>query len=229
LWGRPYQAGQLFNTDGDTGLPLKEYASRIAETLGDVEAYPPIFARSFQGVHIVCFTVDAPSPMLGKGAAAGLAEGHLECSYHFTTNGSAAIEVIPSPADSNSVMVIVSLNSVGYPELPEPGRSFETLSIKDLLAQAPSGTDIGWLEELWLDIKADVKVRHFDAPQMPDHEAGGNVVPFTAIDSLPPSTITTDVAQPFPIYGWLKVKWVHAGVAIGRVGLVASISKNLQR
>lgn len=40
LWGRPYQSGQLFTTGGDSGLPLREYAKRIASTWGDIEAFP---------------------------------------------------------------------------------------------------------------------------------------------------------------------------------------------
>ena len=41
-------------------------------------------------------------------------------------------------------------------------------------------------------------------------------VPFT----LTPSTITKRTGQPFPILGWLKLKWVHTDVPVGTTGLV---------
>lgn len=41
---------------------------------------------------------------------------------------------------------------------------------------------------------------------MPAH-SGEHVVPFTPLGSLPASTVVEDKQQPFPIYGWLKLKW----------------------
>src|SRR5262252_3817866 len=86
LWSRPYQAGQLFSTGGDSGLPLRTYAERIAETLGDIQAFPPIFAEPFQGIHLVAFTVRPP--VLVPQSTTAMPMVQLQCSYHFTVNGS---------------------------------------------------------------------------------------------------------------------------------------------
>jgi len=132
----------------------------------------------------------------------------LQCSYHFTTNGSCGLDVIPSPADHKNVLVIVTLSTASYPDLPEPPRSFETFSIADLLKHAPSGADIGWFEEQFLKLKKDVKVRRYAAPEMSKSRDSTNLVPFTVLNNLPHSSKTIDRTQPFPIYGWLKFRRV---------------------
>ena len=62
LWSRPFQAAQKF-TDGDSkNLSLQSYLTNIAETLHDIKAYPPIFPKPFDGVHLVSFLVRLPVP-----------------------------------------------------------------------------------------------------------------------------------------------------------------------
>ena len=218
LWSRPYQAGQLFSNDGDTGLALREYAGRIASAAGDIQAFPPIFPQPFQGIHIVAFTVRPPVLMpappkpgpLGP-PIAQVPSVQLQCSYHFTVNGPYGVEVIPSPADPSSILVIIALNSISYPALPEPAHEFDRYSIEKLLSQVPGGADLGWLESEFLKIKKYLYVRRYAAPRMSQTQDLINVVPFSPLNSLPRSATATDSSQPFPIYGWLKLQWVNAG------------------
>ena len=215
VWSRPYQAGQLFATGGDTGLPLRVYAERIAETLGDVQAFPPVFATPFQGIHLVLFTIRPPVPAQQTTTARmpplpTVPTVQLQCSYHFTVNGSCGVEVIPfpSPAEPNCVHVILALNSASYPTLPEPPYQFDQYSILGLLHQAPSGVDLSWLETAFLALQGNVGVRRFAAPHMSQTQDSVNVVPFTPLTALPRSSKATDDTQPFPVYGWVKLKWV---------------------
>ena len=151
---------------------------------------------------------------------------HLQCSYHFTVNGSCSVEVIPSPADPNSVLVTVRLDSARYPALPEPPSQFDTFSINALLAQVPGG-DISKAYKMLLDALAvfqDVHVRRFAAPQIPQGTQGSaNIVPFTALNVLPRSSQTTDNNQPFPVYGWVKLQWVSAAIFTNPVHLKTGI------
>jgi hypothetical protein len=216
LWSRPYQAAQLFTTNGDTGLVLQDYIERIVETVGDITAYPPIHAKPFSGVHLVAFTVRPPLPI---SAPAGPLGGviaplqHLECSYHFTVNGSCGVEVIPSPADANSVLVVVSLSDAGYPELPEPASQMQQLSISGLLDEASRlhiniETWKKWFLELkGLQLNDHVGFRIFSAPATSAQDSVG-VVPFTPLATLPASAQVTDPGQPFPIRGWVRLRWV---------------------
>jgi hypothetical protein len=209
LWSRPYQAGQLFTTDGHSGLCLRDYAKAIAETLGDVQAFPPVFAKPFQGIHIVSFTIRPPvppPPPTPVGAVTPTLQ--LQCSYHFTVNGSCGVEVIRSPSDPNAILVVLALNDVGYPTLPELPSHFDHYSIDSLLAQVPGGANLSWLQDAWLDIKGSVDIRQYSAPQMSQTQDSVNVVSFTPLDQLPSSAQATDSGQPYPIYGWVKLQWV---------------------
>ncbi len=213
LWSRPYQAGQLFSTNGDSNLPLHDYCSKIADTppWNDVKAFPPVFPQPFQGIQIVSFTIRPPVPapvptLLGT-------TWQLQASYHFTVRDSCSVEVTRSPADPNSLLVIVTLDSIGDPAPPKPPNPhFVTYSVQDLLNQAPSGVDLSWLEKLWLDwVTQVVYVNQYDAPQTSKTQDNVNVIPMTPIATLPKAGQATDNNQPFPVYGWVKLGWVNTG------------------
>ena len=226
LWSRPYQVQQLFIDGNQTGLALKDYLTNIATTLGDVKAYPQIFAKSFQGVHIVSFTVRTPvhfSPPQGQ--VTNVTTPRLECSYHFTSNGAGAIEIIQSPAEPDSVLVIVALNSVGYPALPKPPSHMQPVDMDHLIALAQKeGVDVGWLAQAWADIKGaenwltgtgGLFNQTFAPPQMSQTQDKVNIVQFTPLGQLPRSSLATDSSQPFPIYGWLKLRWHTPDQTVG--------------
>jgi hypothetical protein len=48
------------------------------------------------------------------------------------------------------------------------------------------------------------------------------VVPFTALGDLPRSSVTVDDTQPFPVLGWIQLKWVHSDLVVGNLGQVAT-------
>jgi hypothetical protein len=220
LWSRPYQAQQLYATGGQSGLPLRDYVEDIAETLGQISASPPLFAKPFQGIYLVSFTVrppvDIPPPKdLGLET---LTTPRLECSYHFTVNGSCSVEVIQSPAEPDSVLVVLALNSVGYPDLPAPPRRAVTVSIEQLLANAPGDVNLNWIEEIWAKLKGTIVFNICEAPQMSQTQDQVNVVPFTQLGGLPSSSQATDKSQPFPVYGWLKLRWVTPSTTTASTG-----------
>ncbi len=220
LWSRPYQSEQLYTTGGQSGLPLRDYVEDIAETLGQISASPPLFAKPFQGIHLVSFTVrppvDIPPPKnLGLQTAT---TPRLECSYHFTVNGSCSVEVIQSPAEQDSVLVILALNSVGYPDLPAPSRNVVTQSIEQLLANAPGDVNLSWIEEIWAKLKGSIVFNICEPPQMSQTQDQVNIVPFTPLGELPSNSQATDKSQPFPVYGWLKLRWVTPSIITESTG-----------
>ena len=213
LWSRPSQAAQRF-TDGDsTNLSLVSYLTNISAPLGDIRAYPPVFAKPLDGVHIVSFTVKAPVPSAPRGGPlAGLS--HLECSYSFTVNHACGIQIQQSPNDPDAVIIILALNSAGYPALPELPSTFDKFLIDDLVKQVPS--DLGTLSNFLVEAvkayqskfglsEADIFVRRFAGPAAPDLTS--HAVPFTSLADLPRSSVNVDNTQPFPVLGWLKLRW----------------------
>ena len=231
LWSRPYQAAQKF-TDGDSkNLSLQSYLTNIAETLGDIRAYPPIFPKPFDGIHLVSFLVRPPVPTPPPGPRV-FGPAHLECSYSFTTNKACGVQVQQSLSDPNAVEVILALNSVGYPSLPEPPRTLVKYKIDDLVHQIPA--DLGTLTNFLIDAvkayqsrfglsEADLYVRTYNPLPAPD--VSTHAVPFTPLNNLPRSSVNVDDTQPFPIIGWLKVKWVYPSiVSVGNTGTVMTFA-----
>jgi hypothetical protein len=210
LWSRPYQAGQLFTSDGESGLPLQDYCRRIMLTPGEVRAFPPVFPRPFDGQHLVSFTIRPPVPVPPLSSATW----DLQYSYHFTVNQCCNVDISRSPQQPNALLVTVSLNAPLYPVVGTPAEQFDTFGIDDLLRQVPSGLDLSWYVQLWLDIKqaqGPVSIRRFDAPQSSSTQDSVNVVPFTSINAPSMSGQALDVSQPFPVYGWVRLRWVRTG------------------
>jgi hypothetical protein len=231
FWIRPYQSGQRFTTNGDTGLCLQDYVKRIVETLGSITAWPPIFPKPFAGVHLVAFTVRPPLPQrTAPGPAGGVSAPlqQLECSYHFTVNGSCGVEVITSPADPNAVLVLFALSAAGCPKLPDPPHQMKPFSISALMDEAKKlGADVAWYEDLFIKLKGlqlsdTVGFRIFNAPATSALDSV-SVVPFTPLHALPASVQVTDSKQPFPVRGWVKLAWVPAQATTGGGGNVTTV------
>lgn len=227
LWSRPFQAAQKF-TDGDSkNLSLQSYLGNIAETLGDIRAYPPTFPKPFDGIHLVSFLVRPPVPSAPM-RLRPFGPAHLECSYSFTTNKACGVQVQQSLSDPNAVEVILALNSAGYPSLPEPAKTMVKYKIDDLVHQIPA--DLDTLTSVLLDVvkayqskfglsEADLYVRTYNPLSAPD--LGMHAVPFTPLANLPRSSVNVDDTQPFPVIGWLKVKWAYTSiVSPGNIGNV---------
>jgi hypothetical protein len=208
FWSRPYQAAQRFIDGDSTGLCLQDYIKSIVTTIGRITAYPPIFAKPFDGVHLASFTVRPPLPSPPSGTAG---PQQLQCSYHFTVNGSCSVQVIPSPAEPNAVLVLLALNSIGYPTLPEPPSHTVSQTIGSLLAEAEKvGVDVSTLKKLfWFEGQGDsdpVDFRVFSAPSTSAQDSI-DVVPFTPLASVPGSVQVTDPTTPFPVRGWVRLRW----------------------
>jgi hypothetical protein len=228
FWSRPYQSAQRFTTNGDTGLSLQDYVKRIVETFGDITAYPPIHAKPFAGVHLVVFTIRPPLQLATTKGSIRSPLRQLECSYHFTVNGSCGVEVTTSPADPNAVAVALALSDAGYPKLPEPSNHMKQLSISALMDEAKKlGADVAWYEDTFIKLKGlqlsdHIGFRIFNGPGTSAQD-GVDTVPFTPLRTLPAQTQVTDPRQPFPVRGWLKLAWVEAVATTGGGGSVVTV------
>ncbi len=224
IWGRPTQTSQKFTDGSSTNLCLQDYMTNIAETLGDIVANPQLFPKPFDGVHLVTFIVRPPVPTPPTGGPLWLGPAHLECSYSFTTNKSCGVQVMQSYTDPTAVEVILALNSVGCPTLPEPPSTKVAWSISSLESNIPK--DMSALTSFLVGVVTDYQkavhggnlyVRTYNALPAPD--VTKSVVPFTPLASLPESQVNVDDTQPFPIVGWVKVQWVRTSSIVVGGGL----------
>jgi hypothetical protein len=224
LWGRPYQAAQKFTDGSSKNLCLQTYMKNIAETTGDIVAYPPIFPKPFDGVHLVSFVVRPPVPTPPPEISVVQGPAHLECSYSFTTNNSCGVQVQQSLSDPNAVEVILALNSAGYPNLPEPPSTKVGYSIDSLRSSIPAS--LSALTSFLVDVVSEYQsivhggnlyVRTYNPLPAPDVTT--HAVPFTPLSTLPRSQVNVDNTQPFPIVGWLKLQWVRSSIVVIGGGL----------
>jgi hypothetical protein len=213
----------------DTGLCLSDYVKRIVEGVGAINAYPPIHTKPFVGVHLVAFTVRPPLQEVTRpGAVVEAQPRQLQCSYHFTVNGSCGVEVSTSLAGPNAVLVIFALSDAKYPKLPEPKSHMKQLSIKELMKDAKShGATTAWYENAFIKAKGwedsdHVGFRIFKAPATSALDSV-NVVPFRPLNALPMSQLVVDAKQPFPVRGWLKLAWVKPTATTGAGGTINTI------
>lgn len=51
--------------------------------------------------------------------------------------------------------------------------------------------------------------------QLPARDVTTHAVPFTALSALPESQVNVENTQPFPIVGWLKLRWVRSSIVVG--------------
>jgi hypothetical protein len=218
-------------TPKDTGLCLSDYVNRIVGGWGSVEAYPPVHAKPFAGVHVVAFTVRPPMPQFPVSGAAHLPPRQLECSYHFTVNGSCGVEVSASLAGPNAVLVVFALSEAGYPKLPQPKSIMKQWSISALLDEAKRlGEKLSWDQDAFISLKEvettdHIGFRIFNPPAISPLDSN-NVVPFTQLGRLPMSQHVTDLHQAFPVRGWLKLAWVEptATTAGGKITTVFELA-----
>ena len=223
LWSRPYQAAQKFTDGGSTNLSLQSYLTNISETLGTIVAYPPVFPKPFDGIHMVSFVVRPPVPTPPPTKTAVLGPAQLQCSYSFTTNKACGVQVQQSLSDPNAVEVILVLNSVAYPSLPEPPSTKVGYKIDDLRGDIPG--DESTLTTILVDIVSgyqsiksggELYVRRYNPLPAPDVTT--HAVPFTPLSTLPRSSVNVVDTQPFPIVGWVKLMWVHSSIVVGGGG-----------
>lgn len=224
FWSRPYQAAQKFTDGSSKNLCLQDYVENISETLSDIVAYPPIFPKPFDGIHLVSFVVRPPVPTPPPAKSVVLGPAHLACSYSFTTNKACGVQVQQSISDPNAVEVMLALNSVGYPTLPEPPSTKVNWSIDNLMKQIPAGASA--LTKFFTDVVStyqgavhggNLQVRTYNPLPAPDVTT--HAVPFTALSTLPRSQVNADNTQPFPVIGWVKVMWAYSSSVIVNSGL----------
>ena len=198
--------------------------TNIAETAGDIVAYPPIFPKPFDGDHLVTFVVRPPVPTPPPEVSVVQGPAHLECSYSFTTNKACSVQVQKSLSDPNAVEVILALNSAGYPNLPEPPSTKVAYSIDSLRTSIPA--ELSTLTSFLIDVVSgyqsivhggNLYVRTYKPLPAPDVTT--HAVPFTPLSTLPRSQVNVQDTQPFPIVGWLKLQWVRSSIVVIGGGL----------
>ena len=190
-----------------------------------MEAHVKIKSHPFLGVHLLHFLVRPPS--LTKSPI--LAPRKLSVSFHFTVRSSCAVQVTSSASDTIDVFVV--LNHAGYHPPPLPNRGTHKYSREELDKLRP-GVGADYLAAQVLAPLVLTLTGHPVEPVTVElilnrgingdvYDSLNNVVNMlsrnSAVENVSPNNIpanagvTQDDNQPFPVYGWLEVKWVRTG------------------
>jgi len=236
---RPYLASQVYTTDlnkiyndaaGDDGTFFAHLVKEIAKVVEHrsllVEAHPKIKDHPFQGAHLLRLVIRPPSP------ASSLVAQQLSVSFHFTVRNGCAVQVTSSATDT--IDVFIALSDGGYHPPPLPARSGKRYSRDELDAlSAGSGTQIlkgealataasfltGGLVsvgEVALVLRRGIETDTYTPVSgAVDVLSADNAVRDVPANQIPAGKgITGNENQPFPVSGWLEVKWVRPGVVV---------------
>jgi hypothetical protein len=202
-------------------IKINEFRSTL------IEAHPKIKQNPMRGVNLMRFQVRPPTPAHGVAGGAAAPLQHLEVSFHFTVRTGVGIQLISSAEDTVDVLVV--LNSAGYKAPPLPHNVGKRYSQSELSA-ANNEVGSGYLkvealsaaihlilpgsvigsavvaEFLSRGIQGDV---YDSQTNQVNPLATAGAVMNAAANNIPHNAgITVDDNQPYPVTGWVEVKWV---------------------
>ncbi len=196
-----------------------------------VEVHPQIAAKPFDGVHVAAFTVRPPPDTADL---AGPLFGEAQVSFQFTHRAGVGVQVIGTDevVDGQrqaSVEVLISLNSAGYQPAPLPPRQEyvpsadeledgATLVAVELVASLLNPvldpvTRINRAQALLRGIVTDA----YDVPGV-DLLDRSQAQPFVEVTQIPAGAGIVETSaddQPYPVFGWLDIRWHRPDVVLG--------------
>jgi len=196
-----------------------------------IEAHPQIAAKPFDGVHVAAFTVRPPPD---TAHLAGPLFGEAQVSFQFTHRTGVGVQVIGTDQVIDgerqaSVEVLISLNSAGYQSTPLPPRQEYvpsadelgdgvTLDAVELVASLLNpalnpATRINRVQALLRGTVTDA----YDVPGV-DLLDRSQAQPFVEVTQIPAGAgIVENSAddQPYPVFGWLDIRWHRPDVVQG--------------
>jgi hypothetical protein len=231
------------DTASDDGAFVEHMAKELAKAntvilSTQVEAHPKIKSKPFQGVYLAHVVVRPPPSSGGVGIGGAGTGGvvqtdRLSVSFQFTVRSGCAVQVISRAADS--VDVLIALNSAGYTSPDLPTRNERTWTRDDIAQLDPNAGDWYLKAEVWSAIvhllglgailtpvvgailARGIKTDQYDTSKMTSVnilDASRAVTAFA--DNIPSGQgVVQNDNQPYPIYGWLELRYVPSEVSLG--------------
>ncbi len=219
ILGRPFLVSQLFESDD---YPMKKH---LLNEVGKVqsfrslslEAHPKIKPKPFKGVHLMTYIVRPPS-------VRGNPMDQLMAYYKFTVRTGVSVQLVNS---ADAVTVYVVMNDAQYKPAKLPRKHSVNISRKELKRlNSDAGTTYDEAIIAALLIPGNPVAALIDSmgittdkydPLVPilGNETTANV------KSLAGNTpgVVRDDNQPFPISGYLRLKWIRPTGPTSTMGL----------
>jgi hypothetical protein len=202
--------GQLGSKEGEAWAAISLFPPAL-ELISPMEAKPHVFSPPFEGIQSVMFTVRPPTPRLSP-------DDTLLLSYHFTVRTGVYVSAF-SGANPDEVAILVILNDAGYVPAPLPPEQTISISFDDLIQGAGSGkpalqgvlgTAIALNPAVEAVLAKGITTTRYQMPPPQSSKDGDHVVTDQVVDPnlrVPAQPFAVDDEQPYPIYGWLNLRW----------------------
>jgi hypothetical protein len=208
---RPWLVGQTFEVDNLPFAPhmLNEVIKTQTLQSTRVEAHPHML-KPFSGIHLINFVVRPPTARRSP-------NDRLMVSFHFTVRHGVVVQVYKASPDA--VGVLISMNDNAYTMASLPHKNDWDIPVRDLgqyadiiklvqigdAAGAALGVDPAGLLSSWF-VGRDWLTDRYDAPVA--SSTHDSEITTMVVDDLRGNTpFSEDAAQPFPVYGQLRVEW----------------------
>src|SRR5450755_134572 len=200
----------------------------LVAALPPIEARPNLVSPPFSGIQIFGFVVRPPRPRNNPSE-------RLLLSYHFVTRSGVSVDV---GAGQDEVTVFVTMNDVAYEPTAEPPKHDITVPL-DALRNNPDVKKAIGLIEATNPLTAPVLEKgivttRFDMPAPASSEDQVNVVQDVLVNrpgGVPGGVPRggdqpVDDTQPYPIYGWISLRYAPSNSFTSDVSPAASGSGN---
>ena len=229
---RPFLPGQTYTVDvddayqdaaGDDGSFQDHLVNELVKVVtlrsSRVEAHPKIKSHPFRGSHQL-HAIVRPPPLPDSG------QSRLVVSFKFTARTGCTVHVSPTAGDT--LDVAIAFNDAEYvpPRLPgrkardygrreldklSSGAGIRILVVNALASGVASiiGGFIGLERLVSLILSRGIRTDEYDALPEINILDSGSAVRDAPADNIPIGVgVVVDNEQPYPIFGWLEVRWV---------------------
>jgi hypothetical protein len=221
LISRPYLVGQEFGDGALRQHLLNEVARIIGKSLlpppfniaalanEHIRAHPHVYNTPFSGLHLIHYIVRPASPRPSPA-------DKLSVSFHFTVRTGVTVQLLDDTAN-DAVGVLITMNNVNYTPAPLPQKSDWNITMDELKQLQPEAAsvyqDVIFGSLLANPFAAPVLARGLltDRYEVPAaSSARDSEVTTVAVNQLGGGPhFSVDDGQPFPIYGFLDVRWAR--------------------
>lgn len=243
--GRAFLTSQHFGNDTLLQHMFKDLLVKEAEAaaallfppalaaIPAMEARPPIISPPFSGIPIMAFTARPPQPRSSPSE-------ELRLSYHFTVRNGVSVTVVRGSSYPDEVVVIVTMNTANYNPAKLPPKQEIAVPITGFDPNDPNvkvkpsdvfGASIAANPAVAVVLGKGVKTDRYNLPPTQSSHDAENVITDWIVDRGIPSsvasTVSVDDNQPYPIYGWLTLRWSASAPVTDVASGVAGVGDNV--
>jgi hypothetical protein len=243
LFSRAFLTSQWFGNQSLLQSLLSQFEDRVGRAaaatllpptvaaIPALEAKPNVLSPPFSGLQSLLLTVRPPTPRHSP-------EDALLLSYHFTTRSGVAVSVFNTEYP-DEVAVQIVLDDSKYVPTSLPTAQEITVSFDDVINGTPAGPDRQEIQALigtavatnplfGVVVAKGIKTTRYALPAAQSPNDGLQVyrdINIASGLSAQNPGVAVDDGQPYPMYGWLTLRWRRHSMTAPQAPPVATTSQ----